>query len=178
MVDNVALGADGHTNHILHVMRQSEASLDLSSNVEFLPGLVLRTDPSLELTGTAHSPEGTLLAIDAQMKDHHGSWCGLHINLPAKDLTHNGVIGFAARIKASGLNVARACIRSGTDDGFADCFFDKHLMFRSDEASHIDGMSISCSNDLPLQAPWRELVFFLPTRSFNMTFVDLRVFVV
>ena len=88
------------------------------------------------------------------------------------------MVGFAARIAAPEILVARACLRSGTEEGFVDCFFDKHLLFRPEEASHVDALPVHHRADLPLRAPWRELILFLPTDDFRLSLIDLRVFVV
>jgi hypothetical protein len=103
---------------------------------------------------------------------------GLHLDLPAKDLRQAGVLGFGARFAAPEIMVARVCLRSGTKSGFEDCFFDKHMLLRPEEASHIDALSIHHRADLPVQAPWRELIIFMPTRAFQASLIDLRVFIV
>lgn len=178
MVDNIALGADGQANHTLSVLRCGTSEGKLSSDVSFLPGLKLNADPALELSGTYRSPKGKLLEFDAKTGPNPGSWIGLHLNIPAEDLSNAGVLGFAARISAPEILVARVCLRSGAEDGFEDCFFDKHLLLRSEDASHVDALSVHHRDRLPLRAPWRELVVFLPTRSFQLSLIDLRVFIV
>lgn len=178
MVNSITLGADGQANHTLSVMRSKTTKGALHSNVEFLPGFKLNADPALELTGEYRSPAGRLLEFDAQTGPNPGGWVGLHLEVPVDDLSHLGVIGFAARIAAPEILVVRACLRSGTEDGFQDCFFDKHLLFRPEEASHVDAIPTGQRMDLPQRAGWRELILFLPTRSFQLSLIDLRVFVV
>ncbi len=177
MLNNVALGPDGQANYALSVMRAREDKGELASDLEFLPGVILRADPRLHLTGDFHSPRGWIMSLDAKMRNVSDSWLGLHVALPARDLVDSGVIGFGARIAASAAHMVRACIRSGSGDSFQDCFFDKHLLFRNEEADHVDGLIIQHRDLLPKQAEWRELVFFLPTSPFRLTFMDLRVFI-
>lgn len=177
MIDSIAIGADGHANHVLAILRNGDHTGDLSQDVTFLPGLKLNADPALALSGQYTSPAGWLLQLDVQI-DNPGSWVGLHLDLPANDLSHVGVIGFAARIAGPEVLMARACLRSGSDSGFVDCFFDKHLLFRPEETSHLDAVSVAQRMMLPVQAPWRELILFLPTESFTLSLIDLRVFVV
>lgn len=176
MLNNVALGPDGQANFALSILRERVDEGELASDLEFLPGLSLRADPSLHLSGSFRSPRGWMLSLDAKMRQVSGSWIGLHVSLPAKDLTDFGVIGFGARTAATAVHMVRACIRSGSGDTFQDCFFDKHLLFRNEEADHVDGLIVRHRDLLPKQAEWRELVFFLPTSPFRLTFMDLRIF--
>lgn len=177
MFSSIALGPDGEANHKLAVLRGKKRKGMLADSVKFLPGLELHADPSLGLEGSYLSPAGRLLELDVKMHGE-GSWIGLHLALPARDLAGMGVIGFAARFSATGMHVLRACIRSGTADGFQDCFFDKHLLLRPEEASHLDALPVGYRDELPQKAPWREFVLFLPQNDFQMALIDLRLFVV
>jgi hypothetical protein len=178
MTNNIALGADGQANHTLGVLRGGTFQGALATNVSFLPGLKLNADPALEVAGSYRSPAGRLLELDLTTGPGLGGWVGLHLDLPAKDLRQAGVLGFGARFAAPEIMVARVCLRSGTKSGFEDCFFDKHMLLRPEEASHIDALSIHHRADLPVQAPWRELIIFMPTRAFQASLIDLRVFIV
>ena len=178
MVDSIASGADGQANHTLSVFRAATSAGDLSSDVLFLPGFKLNADPALELSGSYRSPQGHLLDFDAKTVADTGGWVGLHLSLPATDLGDAGVLGFAARTAGPDILVVRACLRSGTEDGFTDCFFDKYLLVHPQEASHVDALSVHSRDKLPIRAPWRELVLFLPNRAFKLSLIDLRVFIV
>lgn len=177
MTDNIALGPDGQANHTLAVMRAAEAEGPLGDDVEFQPGLALHADPALALEGRWRSPPGRLLELDATPAGA-GAWIGLHLALPLTDLSRIGALGFAARASAADTTVLRACLRSGREDGFADTFFDKHLLLRPEEASHVDVLAPAMRPDLPPEAPWRELILFLPTEPFRIALIDLRVFAV
>lgn len=178
MTDNIALGGDGHANHALAVLRSETREGELGHHVSLVPGVDFNADPALEPSGRFTSPAGRVVELDFKAGPNPGGWVGLHVKVPAEDLRNAGAFGFAARLSAPDVQVARACLRSGTPDGFQDCFFDKHLLFRPDEASHVDALPIHHRDLLPIQAPWRELVFFLPTRSFQLSVIDLRLFVV
>ena len=178
MTDSIALGPDGQANHTLALLRGEDRDGSLSSEMVFVPGLRLHADPVLEASGTWRSPKGRLLEFNLTSGSGHGGWCGLHVTVPATDLERTGVLGFAARIAAPEMHVARACLRSGTPDGFVDCFFDKHLLFHPEEASHLDALPVHHRDNIPPSAPWREIVIFLPTTSFRLSVTDLRVFVV
>lgn len=177
MANSLTLGADGQANHTLDVWRQQTSEGTLNAHLEFLPGLNMHLDPEMDLQGTFRSPKGRLFEFEAQTAKP-GRWVGLHVALPAHDLHHVGIVGFGARINAGSVYVARACLRSSTPDGFVDCFFDKHLLFRPEEASHIDAISVAHRDNVPIQATWRELILFLPTESFQLSVIDLRLFVV
>lgn len=177
MTDSIALGPDGQANHTLAVLRNSANKGELAPHVEFMPGFNLHTDPELGLAGQYRSPEGQLLEIDARPTGA-GAWNALHLALPADDLRRYGVLGFAMRSASPELLVIRACLRSGIEGGFEDCFFDKHILVRPEASSHVDALALAHRSRLPPEAPWRELVLFLPTRGFRLSLIDLRVFLV
>lgn len=177
MFSSIALGPDGEANHKLAVLRAKKREGKLADVVRLLPGVEMHCDPALKVEGTYRSPAGRLLEIDARMRGE-GSWIGLHLSLPARNLAGMGVLGFAARASAVETLVLSACIRSGTDDGFQDCFFDKHLLLRPEEASHLDALPVGYRDELPQKARWRELILFLPKTDFQLALIDLRVFAV
>ena len=174
---SISLGPDGQANHTLSVLRTGTSDGTLGNDIEFVPGFALHADPALGLGGQYRSPAGRLLELDARMSGQ-GDWIGLHMALPAQDLSEGGVLGFAARTSATETCVLRACLRSGTEAGFQDCFFDKHLLLRPEEASHLDALPVGMRDTLPDTAPWRELILFLPLTDFRIALIDLRVFVV
>lgn len=178
MTDSLTIGADGQANHALSVWRNGQSEGDIGTDVTFIPGFKLNADPALDLHGKYRSPKGQILELDVKTGQNPGSWVGLHLSLPVDDLTQTGIIGLAARIAAPEVLIARVCLRSGTKGGFKDCFFDKHLLFRPEQASHVDALSIAQRPDIPARAPWRELVFFLPSKAFHLSLIDLRVFAV
>lgn len=177
MTDSIALGPDGQVNHTLAVLRNELREGALDTHVPLLPGIDLHADPALEMAGHYRSPEGRILEIDAQPAGK-GEWAALHIALPARDLGSYGALGFALRGAAPDMRVLRACLRSGTGDGFVDCFFDKHILLRSEDSSHVDALAVQERSYLPNEARWRELILFLPPQTFQLSLVDLRVFLV
>lgn len=176
--DNLGFGADGDLNHKLAILRGGTSSGRLATTADIAPGVKLFSDPVLELQGEYRSPAGALLELDVKAKPQNGAWAGLHFLLGAADMQDAGVIGFAARIAAPETLMLKACVRSGTPEGFVDCLFDKHLLFRAEEASHVDALPIGRRENLPRTAPWRELILFLPLEDFELSLLDLRVFIV
>lgn len=177
MTDSIALGADGQVNHTLAVLRAEVREGELSEHVHFLPGVDLYADPALQLGGHYRSTEGRILDFEARPAGQ-GDWCALHLQLPARDLRPFGVLGFAMRCSAPELQVLRPCIRSGTEEGFVDCFLTKHVLVRPEESSHVDAVAVADRPNLPLEAPWRELILFLPPHRFDLSVIDLRLFLV
>lgn len=178
MPDSITPGGDGQANHTLAVLRDDSREGSLTSDMALLPGLMLHADPALALSGTFQSPKGLILELDARAGSTAGQWFGLHVSLPAGDLAGKGLVGFATRVSAPEIMVMRACLRSGTPGGFVDCFFDKHVLARPEETSHLDALPVQYRDQIPRHAPWRELVFFLPTTDFRLSLIDLRTFIV
>jgi len=177
MTDSIALGVDGQVNHTLAVLRQQTREGALEEQVEFLPGVALLADPALQLGGQYRSLEGRLLELEAR-PGGEGAWCALHIQMPVHDLRPFGALGFALRSSAPEMQVLRVCLRSGTDDGFVDCLMPKHILVRPEESSHVDALAVTGYPNLPADAPWRELILFLPPKRFDLSLIDLRVFLV
>ena len=169
---------DNQGNDALSLLRSRNQQGPLSDTITFVPGVELHADPALGITGNYHSPTGQILEVESKMANA-GEWVGLHVALPALDVSNNGMLGFAARLSASEVFMIQACLRSGLDEGgFKDHFFEKHLLLRPEAASHLDALSVHQTYDFPIKAPWRELILFLPTKDFKLSLIDLRVFVV
>lgn len=140
-----------------------------------MSGITLRPDPAGKYLGTWSSPRGRLLEID-MTPQHPGAWLGLHVPWPIPHLSALGWIGFAARSSARNIMAIRACLRSGTESGFQDQFFPVDIVSDCAATDHFDLISPRHLPDLPLQAPWRELVFFLPpAKPFRWALQDLRL---
>ena len=177
MLNKFSNNSEKRTNHALAMMRERTQEDDLSDQVKISNEIYLNADPSLGLGGRYQSAVGEILSIDARIPST-GYWIGLHIKLSVRDFSDVGLIGFASRGHAPEYTIVNPCIRSGTKDGFVDCFFGKHMLLHGNSAQHVDAISIEDRDDLPDKAPWRELILFLPTQDFQLTLTDLRIFVV
>lgn len=168
-----------HTAPLATVLREQRQDRseggDLADFVKFRPGLSLHADPALRIGGHWRSPAGRLLELEIACPGT-GQWIALHIALNAADLTAAAWIGFACR--SAGLNdlMIRPCLRSGTDDGFTDCFFDKHILATAEPQAHVDALHVASHRTIPETAPWRELVLFLPRQDCRWHLHDLRPF--
>lgn len=156
--------------------RGASGSRALAPQVTFTPGLQLLSDPALALSGRGRSPEGWLLELDLKPQGV-GGWCGLFIDLPPLDLTDRAAFGFVARGATDNDEVINPCLRSGQDEGFNDVFFDRHILMRPEETAHVDALPLPLRPAVPAQAPWRQLVLFLPLKPFTLGLIDLRVFI-
>jgi len=140
-------------------------------------GITLHADPRLQLSGRYTSPAGRFLDLNTTAPGS-GDWLGLHLSLSQLDLTQANYLGWVCRAAAPSSWMLRACLRSGlTEGGFVDCFFDKHLLTTARPHNHMDLLYLDSQPYLPLQAPWRELVLFLPLQSCQLSLLKLHPFV-
>jgi len=142
------------------------------------PGLFLRRDPAGAIDGTWCSPARRLLELETRVAQA-GDWLGLHLSLPLDDLAGIGWIGLVVRSAADQSLILRPCLRSGlAAGGFHDQFFPRHVLSQPGETDHHDLIAPDRLPDLPIRAPWRELILFLPpAHSIRWALHDLRVFV-
>ena len=152
---------------------RAEGTLGAAETV-FAPGIALHADPGLALAGHWRSPAGRLLELEVTPSGA-GGWLALHVALNLTALPGSGWIAFACQSAAREAVMIRPCLRSGTETGFADCFFPRHILAGPEPVSHTDALPLATTPDLPAAAPWRELVFFLPRTPFGWHLHDLRV---
>lgn len=158
----------------LDALRSGSAKGDLRADTAFAPGIALRADPALGLGGRYRSPAGRLLELEAVPARPGGGWIALHIALPAA-LSGHDWLGLFCRTAAPAEVLVRPCLRSGTADGFADCFLPRHLLSGPDPQTHADALHLPTAPELPETAPWRELVLFLPPAGAVWHLHDLRL---
>lgn len=155
--------------------RQDLGAGQITADTEFRPGLSLHADPALQVSGQWRSPPGRLLELDVNIGGT-GAWIGLHLALDAAELSDCGWLGFACRLAAPEEVMIRPCLRSGTPDGFTDCFFAKHILAVPELRNHLDALHPATNRHIPETAPWRELILFLPRQDFRLYLHDLRPF--
>ncbi|MFT7058418.1 MAG: hypothetical protein ACJASV_000919 [Pseudorhodobacter sp.] len=160
-------------------MPRQALSPAIMSGAGLRAGLQLHVAAEAELTGHLSSPRDRLLELEVQ-NTRPGAWFGLHLPLDLPDLSDVAWLGFAARSNASQVMALRVCLRSGLgpDHGFQDLFFDRHVLSQAGQSDHLDMIAPNQQPELPLQAPWREMILFLPPdQSFDWALQDLRFFV-
>lgn len=161
----------------LDSLRGSSGHGPIAGTTEFSAGLALRADPETRLRGQYRSPAGRMLELEV-VTEAPCNWIALHITLAAKDLTGAAWIGFACHSAGRDEVMVRPCLRSGTGDGFGDCFFPRHLLSDHEPRSHVDALYLPGARGVPETAPWRELVLFLPRETFVWHLHDLRLFLI
>lgn len=161
-------------------LRASDIRGDITAQMTFQPGLSLQADPALKPAGQFRSPAGRLLELDITCGGT-GDWIALHVALSGlDDLADITWIGLTCRHAAPHELMIRPCLRSGGDDGFTDCFFDKHMLGVVEARNHVDALHVATTRAHPLtlpdRAPWRELLLFLPKQDLRWDLHDLRLF--
>ncbi|OED45821.1 hypothetical protein AB838_22130 [Rhodobacteraceae bacterium (ex Bugula neritina AB1)] len=148
------------------------------ARTDLAPGIFLNADPALQMAGRYSSAAGAFLDLHTAPAGQ-GSWFGLHLALELPPLQDLAYLGFACRTAAPEPQILRACLRSGLEDGgFSDCFFDRHILASERAHSHLDALYLDSQPELPLSAPWRELVLFLPSQGFDLSLMHLHLFAV
>ncbi|EYD70550.1 hypothetical protein [Limimaricola hongkongensis] len=164
------------TRESLDMLRSSSLSGEIVPEAEIVPGLRFVPDPDAGMRGRFSSPAGRLLEIELT-HERPARWCGLHIRLDVGDLSGLGIVGLSARFAAPHAIAVAPCLRSGTETGFADCFFAKQVAALPRPLLHLDALETDGRHDaLPPAAPWREIVLFLPTGDVRLDLHDLRIF--
>lgn len=162
-------------------LRELTAS-DLPETVTETPqisqGVHLFVDPAARMVMRHASPRGRLLELSVRV-DLPGDWLALHVPLDLPDLSHMLWFGFALRSAADRPVLSRACLRSGkTGGGFHDQFFDRQILSQPAAADHHDLLAPAHCPDLPVIAPWREFILFLPSaQDYRLSLQELRVFI-
>lgn len=160
----------------LETLRQGAPRGKIVTEEEIVPGLRFVPDPEAGMTGHFFSPQGRLLELQVSHA-RPARWFGLHLRLDIDDIDKIALIGMATRIAAPTTMTVKACIRSGTETGFVDTFFDKTVAALPRPLLHLDVIETNGARTaLCAPAPWRELVLFLPTEDFRLDLHDLRVF--
>lgn len=143
-----------------------------------VPGLHLSVDPQAQTQISWSSPAGRLIDLTSTVTKP-GRWCALRLTLDLPDLGGIAGLGLWLRSAADTALVTRACLRSGTDDGHVDCYFEREILSHAATSDHHAVMMMDRTPDLPIKAPWREFLLLLPPyRSANLALHALRLFTV
>jgi len=175
MSNTIAPGPDAQANHALSLLKAGTSKGRLTHNLPLSPGLSFKADKAASLKGGYKSPPGRLLELDVTVKGTP-DWVEFHVTLPGGDWSAFGLIGLVCVSAAPENIILRPCLRSGTEGRFVDCFFDKHVLSHPQASTHLDAIMFDRRTNLPMDAPWRELILFLPTHSFRWSLQDLRLF--
>lgn len=154
---------------------EQEAKPLSSPITEITAGFNLHCDPDVGIEGDCSSPNQRLCELDIRSKGQ-GRWLGLHVMLPDFRMAEHRWITVAFRAHA-GRNLAiKPCLRSGTEAGFIDTFLPVHCLVTAAPTDHTFLLAHERFPDMPIIAPWRELVFFLPpAEDIKLAIHDLRI---
>ena len=175
--DNLMLGPDAQVNHALALLRGLTAEGAVVSGTPLVPGIWFDLDPEGRAEGRYRSRPGELISarLDVGVP---GRWLALHLDLGTTRLDTEAVLGFVCRSSASQTITARACLRTGSADGFTDRFFGKRIVSFDRPSTHLDALPLGGDEGSAKDETWRQLVLFFEVRSFDLTLQDLRVFLV
>lgn len=152
------------------------ASGSLGNAAEFSGrALFINASPEIEVSGNWRSPVGRFLELECTVEGK-GDWLGLHLSLdPAKIYTYSYLF-LLLRINGHCSSLMRVCLRSVFLDGsYRDIFFDKHLFTDVRPRTHLDALYLDAYPDLPDNCAFRELVIFLPVKSFKLHIHHLKL---
>lgn len=143
-----------------------------------VPGLRFRLDPEAGFDGAWDSDPGRLFVLRTRPIRQPGHWLGLHLELGQLETARLPYLGLVARAAATRATAIRVALRSGrAEGGFTDRFFPRHMLALPGEVEHLDMISPERDPDIPAEAPWRELILFLPPREpLEIALHDLRIF--
>jgi len=175
MEHNLDFGAEAQGSHTLAILRAHSQQGPLTSDTRFSPGVFLSTDPDSDTSCQIHSEPGMLLELTAKGR-RPGKWLSLNIELGAMDLSQRSVFGVMCKSRSEDIQTLKICLRSGVEGGFQDVFFGKRMISYNEESTHADLLKLVDYPDVPAQAPWRELILFLPPELRQLKLTDLALF--
>ena len=176
-MDNLSLASDAQVNHLIGVVRSTEAKYSLADELRLAPGAFFSIDPDGKVSGHCAAGGSNVLSVEYSV-EHPVKWFGLHFSMGGIDLRDAAVFGVVCKSRSPEATTLRVCLRSPTPDGFVDAFLPKHVVAYGQASTHVDLMKLEGREDVPSQAAWRELILFFPTQSAAIDLIDLRVFVV
>ena len=124
------------------------------------------------------SPRDRLIEVTSTVAAP-ADWLALRLTLDLPDLTGLAGLGLWLRAAADPALTLRAVLRSGAGDGHRDAAQDRQILCHATASDHCALWLADASPDLPVTAPWRELLLFLPAyRPVTLSLHALRVFAV
>lgn len=178
MTNNIQLGPDAEINQLIRILKAQSPGGGIPCETPISPGVRFSFDPEAQFQGHLRPEVEGLLSFRVEKIEETG-WFALHVMLGGADLSDYSVIGFVCKSDAPSSLALKTCIRSGTESGFVDCFFEKHVVAYAETSVHLDVIDLSRKPDFPQQAPWRDFVMFFPNdKPTDLTLRDLRFFIV
>lgn len=176
MEHNLVLSPDGEVSFALKTLRELAWSGPLAGGQHLVPGVFFSIDPESDNQVEVESHPGQMLTARS-LVERPGRWLSLNLGLGPADLTGCAIVGLALQTDAPVTVTFRPCLRSGTAEGVRDCFFGKTVVAYPRTALHLDVLQLDRHPEVPRQADWRELIFFLEVASQELSIRDCRVFI-
>jgi hypothetical protein len=178
VVSNNSFGPEAGINYTSFVLGRTSLSGKMVPRVDLVPGAFISYDPEGEVSGDFTSSEGDLLSLSYRV-NKPVRWIALHFVMGDVDFSGCDLLGIVVKSQAPTATTYRVCVRSGTEEGFEDCFFSKHVVGFSEKSTHIDLIRLDKSEGIvPLRAPWREIILFFKAVDQDLTINDFKVFAV
>lgn len=175
MEHNLDFGSEAQANHSLAVLRAQSFEKAVSGGERFSPGVFVSIDPESDTKVMATSRPGELVDLSFSTR-RPGRWLSLNVEMGNCNLTGRDIAGFMAKVQSEATMTFRVCLRSGNEGGFQDAFFGKRVISYAEASTHADLMKLEERDDVPAQAPWRELIMFLPPDVRHISLKDLALF--
>ena len=175
MEHNLDFGAEAQANHALAILRASKLTLKATSDEHLSPGVFLSVDPESDTKIQVTSQPGSLIDLSLSTS-RPGRWLSLNIEMGPCDLRTRDVIGLMCKLRSETTMTFRVCLRSGREEGFVDAFFGKRVISYAEPSTHADLIKLAERDDIPAQAPWRQLLLFFPPDMPQISLHDLALF--
>ena len=161
----------------LAMLRGLDHSGSVAGGQHLVPGVFFSLDPAAAVTVDVQSRPGELMTFRLQV-DRPGNWMTLNMGVGGASFAGCKVVGFACRLEATEATTFNVCLRSGDAAGHRDVYFPKTVVAGQDTSIHLDVIEIGTNPGILPEAGWRELMFFFPGESCEITLRDLRLIVI
>ena len=175
--NNLSIEPEAHANHTVSLLKTQFLDAQVETEEHFVPGCWISFENNGQQVAKITSTEGEAFTLDFSVA-HPGEWLSLNLSLGGFSLAERSIIGFVCNVSSPRPLTLRPCIRSGSESGFLDCFFDKHVIAYEQKSTHVDILEVGRPHSLPAEAQWRDLLFFMKPETLTVTFHDLKIFIV
>jgi hypothetical protein len=177
MANDPILSPDGPLTITLANLRGLNYVGPAASGQNIVPGVFFSLDPETDNTVQVTSRSGELMDIRMEVA-RPGRWLALNLVVGGADLAGRKIVGFACTSDAREPTTFRVCLRSGTEGGHRDLFFPKTVMTDATTSLHLDVLELGSHPNIPVKAPWRDLVIFFQCKSAEIALRDFRLIVI
>jgi hypothetical protein len=164
---------DSHLAATLTALRGLTFDGFVADTQHLVPGVFFSLDPEGKTAVHVDSLPGNLLAMRVEV-ERPGRWLSLNMGVGDANLAGCRIVSFACKSDARTGTQFRVCLRSGVAGGYRDAFFPKTVICGAGTSIHMDVLDLT-KHDVPIDAPWREIVIFFEPYSMALTLQDFRL---